>query len=137
LMNHESLGALPAQLMRRWAKASKDGKRALVALSSGQENAQGCLDEAVEALNVVCDDMVRWRERNKACASPVASLIEAYCHEASVRHQMSVAPANGDGAPAYLAVWKTEPFVNGPMGQRARKEMRLVREMEDLRDRVH
>jgi hypothetical protein len=136
-MNHESLGSLPPELLRRWAKASKDGKRALVTLSSGQENAQARLHDAVEALNVVCDDMVRWRERNDACASPVASLIEAYCHEASMRHQMSAALANGEGAPAFLAVWKAEPWVNGPMGQQARQQMRLVREMEDLRDRVH
>ncbi len=136
-MNRESLSALPGDLLRRWAKASKDGKRALVALSSRQENAQWRLEEAVEALNDVCDDMVRWRERNGASGSAVGALIEAYCQEASMRHQMCVMLGNGESTPGFVATWKTEPFVNGPAAERARQEMLFLREIEDLRDRAH
>lgn len=132
-----SQSVLPADLLRRWAKASKDGKRALVALGAGQESAQWRLEEAVEALNGVCDEMVEWRERNGAAGSAVAALIEAYCNEASMRHQMCEALSSGEKARGYVAAWKTEPFVNGAAAERARQEMRLLRELEELRDRAH
>ncbi len=137
-MQSESLAALPPECLRRWAKASKEGKRALQAFGAGHENARGKLEEAVEALNAVCDDLVEWRDRNGGSGCCAAgALVEAYCNEAAARHQMSVALESGPHVRVYLATWKLEPFVNGMRAEEARLELKLMREVQDLRDRVH
>jgi hypothetical protein len=121
---------IPADLLGRWSQWSKKGKRALQAFCEGVEEAKTRekLEEAVEGLNVVCDQMMEWREQrsNYAFVGPcVGALIETFCDEAAMRHVLVVG-LNASNCAVALIAWKLEPCINGPLAEQVRTQRKNV-----------
>ncbi len=113
---------IPNDLVSRWSKLSKLGKRALVSYAAGGGNeaaAKEKLEETVSLLLSVADEMAEWRDRGRGVAAASAALIECFCDEASLRHQMLL-DLTPETASVALVAWRLEPFLNSPAAEQVR-----------------
>ena len=117
---------IPADLLGRWAKHSKVGKRALQSYSTSETaKAHDKLREAVAGLLLVCDEMTEWLERDGRAPPAARALVQVFCDEAAFRQELCLGLGASNVAVAVVA-WRLEPFLNGPAAEQVKPTENFV-----------
>lgn len=127
---------LPLKLMKRWKKAHENGLRAL----KSERLNRNMLEEFVEELNVICDELVVWRENQRKkmdrnnlrsqVLDGISVLIEQFENEATTRSIM-LQKLDNESLGTYVLTWKLNPFLESETFKKTKKHIELLKEVDE------